>query len=184
MAELYPEECRFSIHWVGQWRQVGDLSPVLSSCSSTSSLSFQPPPISTFSIPPSLDHIKAPKVPKIAAAPVKWRLFKILHTINDSGGSKEGLECPKWGEWGWSSWFYSIPAHPRGIWEKERGYIEGDRGADHWFLCDTWEISLDFPLSLSVFALLLETLSACDHVFCLLLCLTTCFFSHSSNCSS
>lgn len=50
-----------------------------------------------------------------------------------------------------SSKLHSIPAHPRGIWEKERGWGEGDRGSDRWILRDTWEIVVDFPLTLCQF---------------------------------
>lgn len=54
MAELHPEECRSRLYRVGQRRQVGNsdlLNVVLSPCSGTSSLSFEP--LSNFTIPGS-----------------------------------------------------------------------------------------------------------------------------------
>lgn len=46
-----------------------------------------------------------------------------------------------------SSSLRSISACPSGIWKEERGWAEGERASDHWFLCDTWEMALDFLLS-------------------------------------
>lgn len=43
-----------------------------------------------------------------------------------------------------SSSLRSISARPNGIWEEGRGQVGGERASDHWFLCDTLEMALDF----------------------------------------
>lgn len=143
MAELHPEECRSRLHRVGQWGQVGNsglLTAVHSPCSSTSSLSFHPLCIDHFPISPSPNHITAPQAPNIPETLVMGWLFQIL--TNNQRSGDEAWKSEHRGPL--SSRLHSIPAHPWGIWEKERD----DRGCDRWFLCDTCDINLGFLLFL------------------------------------
>lgn len=115
MAELHPEECRLSVHWAGQWRQVGDsdISAVLSSCPSTSSLSSHSSvPFQSHHPWITSNHLR----PKDCHSPFEQVATQDFAQQSMFGGVKKDM-----GGWGWSSWLHSIPAHPRGIWKKERG---------------------------------------------------------------
>lgn len=162
MAELHPEECRSSLYWVGQRRQVGNsdlLTAYLSNLQSNL-------PISHFLVSPSPDHITAPQAPKIPEALVMRWLFKLFWpTINGQGVKRSS------GEWGYRTLEFKAPFNTCSS-QRELGKGEGWWGL--WSLVPLWHLrnrSWLPTVPVSVYVFLLELLSACNHLFCLRLLL-------------
>lgn len=136
MAELHPEECGSSLYRVGQWGQVGDTT-----FSFISSLFA----ISHFPVSPVLHHFTVPS----------FNLFGSgdREAFYDSGLGGKKIKKEINGCWGevevelgrvrvdylWVQ--VSVQYLPSGIWEEERGLVEGERASD------TWEMALDVLLS-------------------------------------
>lgn len=139
MAELHPEECRSSLYRVGQRRQVCSsdlLSAVLSLCSSTSSLSFQPLPIRHFPISPFMDQITVPQALKIPKALVMRCLFKFQDNNQWGGGLKRSL-----GECGWKILEFKAPFNTCSS-QRDLGKGErlGRRWQGLWSLVPLWHL--------------------------------------------
>lgn len=126
MAELHPEECRSRLYRAGQRRQVGDTTSL--------SAAFQFHQSSITSRTPSL-NCSCDRVALYDSGLKKNQWF-LGGGWSGAWEHEDGLSV--------SSSLRSISARPNGIWEEGRGQVGGERASDHWFLCDTLEMALDF----------------------------------------